>query len=174
MSLEAIYGFSDSLLAVGNSYCAKKVLGVCYLRRQDWCCYSSMLSRIIADQGSKQLGKDMTSCPGFTIAEFGQIDFDQLDLSEWLSTMYEADILSTSGYDIERLTGTGRMFGNLICENSDDPDCIEMERDNAEERASTQFEGDASDAANQLKETFDPTQIDCSVYPRPMICEISN
>ncbi|MGI2227726.1 conjugal transfer protein TraN [Shewanella frigidimarina] len=160
--------------AVGNSYCAKKVLGVCYLRRQDWCCYSSMLSRIIADQGSKQLGKDMTSCPGFTIAEFGQIDFDQLDLSEWLSTMYEADILSASGYDIERLTGTGRMFGNLSCENSDDPDCVEMERDNAEERASTQFEGDASDAANQLKETFDPTQIDCSVYPRPMICEISN
>jgi hypothetical protein len=133
-----------------------------------------MLSRIIADQGSKQLGKDMTSCPGFTIAEFGQIDFDQLDLSEWLSTMYEADILSASGYDIERLTGTGRMFGNLICENSDDPDCVEMERDNAEERAGTQFEGDASDAANQLKETFDPTQIGCSVYPRPMICEISN
>ncbi|WP_428829720.1 conjugal transfer protein TraN [Shewanella colwelliana] len=40
---------------VGNKYCAKDVLGVCYLRRQDWCCYSSMLSRIIADHGSKQI-----------------------------------------------------------------------------------------------------------------------
>jgi conjugal transfer mating pair stabilization protein TraN len=159
--------------AVGNKYCAKKVLGVCYLRRQDWCCYSSMLSRIIADQGSKQLGKDMSSCPGFTIAEFGQIDFDRLDLSEWLSTMYEADILSTSGYDIERLTGTGRMFGNVSCEGSDDPECTEKERKNAEERAGEQFTGDASDTANQLKETFDPEQIDCSVYPRPMICELN-
>jgi conjugal transfer mating pair stabilization protein TraN len=159
--------------AVGNKYCAKKVLGVCYLRRQDWCCYSSMLSRIIADQGSKQLGKDMSSCPGFTIEEFGQIDFDRLDLSEWLSTMYEADILSTSGYDIERLTGTGRMFGNVSCEGSDDPECTEKERKNAEERAGEQFSGDASDTANQLKETFDPEQIDCSVYPRPMICELN-
>lgn len=159
--------------AVGDAYCAKKVLGVCYLRRQDWCCYSSMLSRIIADQGSKQLGKDMSTCPGFTIPEFGQIDFDQLDLSEWLSTMYEADILSTSGYDIERLTGTGRMFGNTTCENSDDPDCTEMERKNAEERAGEQFTDDVSDTTNQLKNTFDPEQIDCSVYPRPLICELN-
>lgn len=158
--------------AVGNSYCAKKVLGVCYLKRQDWCCYSSMLSRIIADQGSKQLGKDMASCPGFTIPEFGQINFDQLDLSEWLSTMYESDILSSTGYDIERLTGDGRMFGNQSCENSDDPDCVVMERKNAEERAEIQFDNNVSDTTNQLKDTFDPEQIDCSVYPRPMICEM--
>lgn len=157
--------------AVGSKYCAKKVLGVCYLRRQDWCCYSSMLSRIIADQGSKQLGKDMSSCPGFTIEEFGRIDFDKLDLDEWLSTMYQADILSTSGYDIERLTGDGRMYGNLTCGDGD-LDCIEMNRKNANERALEQFEGDADGAANQLKDTFDPNQIDCSVYPRPMICEL--
>ncbi|SUJ05493.1 conjugal transfer mating pair stabilization protein TraN [Shewanella morhuae] len=157
--------------AVGSKYCAKKVLGVCYLRRQDWCCYSSMLSRIIADQGSKQLGKDMSSCPGFTIEEFGRIDFDKLDLDEWLSTMYQADILSTSGYDIERLTGDGRMYGNLTCDDGD-LDCIEMNRKNANERALEQFEGDADGAANQLKDTFDPNQIDCSVYPRPIICEI--
>ncbi|MCL1107752.1 conjugal transfer protein TraN [Shewanella algicola] len=158
--------------AVGKKYCAKKVLGVCYVRRQDWCCYSSMLSRIIADQGSKQLGKDMSSCPGFTIEEFGRIDFDQLDLSEWLSTMYEADILSTSGYDIDRLTGSGRMVGNLSCEGSDDPDCEDMERKNANERAVDQFDTDVSNTTNELKETFDPEQIDCSVYPRPLICEM--
>lgn len=157
--------------AVGGKYCAEKVLGVCYLRRQDWCCYSSMLSRIIADQGSKQLGKDMASCPGFTIEEFGRIDFDRLDLSEWLSTMYQADILSTSGYDIERLTGDGRMYGNLSCDDGD-PNCIEMNRKNADERALEQFGGDADGAANQLRDTFDPSQIDCSVYPRPMICEL--
>jgi hypothetical protein len=157
--------------AVGSKYCAEKVLGVCYLRRQDWCCYSSMLSRIIADQGSKQLGKDMASCPGFTIEEFARIDFDRLDLSEWLSTMYQADILSTSGYDIERLTGDGRMYGNLSCDEGD-TECVEMNRKNANERALEQFEGDADGAANQLKDSFDPNQIDCSVYPRPMICEL--
>lgn len=159
--------------AVGKKYCAEKVLGVCYLRRQDWCCYSSMLSRIIADQGSKQLGKDMASCPGFTIEEFGRIDFDRLDLSEWLSTMYQADILSTSGYDIERLTGDGRMYGNLSCDEGD-IECVEMNRKNADERALEQFGGDADGIANQLKETFDPGQIDCSIYPRPLICELNN
>ncbi|MFV7762860.1 MULTISPECIES: conjugal transfer protein TraN [Shewanella] len=159
---------------VGNKYCAKDVLGVCYLRRQDWCCYSSMLSRIIADQGSKQIGKDMAECPGFTIEEFGRIDFDLLDLSEWLSTMYEADILSTTGYDIERLTGSGRMIGNLSCEGSDDPDCQEMNRKTADERATEQFSGDVSGISNQLKDNFEPDQIDCSVYPRPMICELRN
>lgn len=158
---------------VGNKYCAKKVLGICYLRRQDWCCYSSMLSRIIADQGSKQIGKDMAGCPGFTIEEFGRIDFDKLDLSEWLSTMYEADILSTSGYDLERMTGTGRMFGNLDCSQSSDPNCVDSTRDNAVVRAEKQFDDSASDSANELKDTFDPNDVDCSVYPRPLICEMT-
>ena len=86
--------------------------------------------------------------------------------------MYEADILSASGYDIERLTGSGRMIGNLSCDGSDDTDCEDMERNNAEERASEQFDSDVSNTTNELKETFDPEQIDCSVYPRPLICEI--
>jgi hypothetical protein len=158
--------------SVGDSYCAKETLGVCYLKRQDWCCYSSMLSRIIADQGSKQLGKDMASCPGFTVDEFSRLDFDKLDLSEWLSTMYQSDILSSSGYDIEKMTGDGRMFGNLSCEESNDTNCEEMHRKNANERAQEQFEGDASGSANELKNNFDPGQIDCSVFPRPMICEL--
>ncbi len=120
-----------------------------------------------------KFGKDMAECPGFTIEEFGRIDFDRLDLSEWLSTMYEADILSTTGYDIDRLTGSGRMLGNLSCEGSDDPECQEMTRKTADERAAEQFNGDASGISNQLKDTFDPDQIDCSVYPRPMICELN-
>ena len=88
--------------------------------------------------------------------------------------MYEADILSTTGYDIERLTGTGRTLGNQSCEGSDDADCEEMTRKNSEDRAINMFNDDASGNANSLKETFDPEQIDCSVYPRPIICEMSN
>lgn len=49
-----------------------------------------------------------------------------------------------------------------------------MNRKNADERALEQFGGDADGAANQLKDTFDPIQIDCSVYPRPLICELNN
>lgn len=111
------------------------------------------------------------SSAGFTINEFSRIDFDRLDLSEWLSTMYEADILSTTGYDIERLTGTGRTMGNNTCEGGD-ADCEEMTRVNAENRAIDMFSGDVSNTANQLKDNFDPGQIDCSIYPRPLICEM--
>lgn len=157
---------------VGNKYCAGDALGVCYLRRQNYCCFSSVLSRIIADQGSKQIGKDMAGCPGFTIAEFGTLDFDKLDLSEWLSTMYESDLLSTSGYDIERLTGTGRIYGNMNCEESNDPECVDSERKNANERAEEQFGEGMSDASNHIQDTFSPEQVDCSIYPRPLICEM--
>ncbi len=159
---------------VDKSFCAKKVLGICYLKRQNWCCYSSMLARIIGDQGSKQLSKDMSSCPGFTVNEFASIDFSQLDLSEWLSTMYESDIISKNGYDIERLTGTGRYLGNLSCEGSDDPECEELVRKNAEIRAGSMFDGDVSETADEVKDTLDPDKIDCSIYPRPLICEINN
>ncbi|RPA63821.1 hypothetical protein EGC86_00655 [Shewanella frigidimarina] len=62
----------------------------------------------------------------------------------------------------------GRIFGHFSCEGNDGHECTEMERMSKEVLGSN-LPSDASDTINQLKETFGPNKIDCSVYPRPMI-----
>src|SRR5690606_36110635 len=44
--------------SVGDDYCSAKVLGICYQKRQDYCCYDSILARIIMEQAGPLLGKD--------------------------------------------------------------------------------------------------------------------
>lgn len=150
---------------VGDKYCYKDMLGVCLIRRKNLCCYKSMLARIIGQQGSVQIGKDMNACNGFTIDEFSKLDFDKMDLSEWLSGMYETDILSKNGYDADRLTGKGRMFAGK--------DSSDIDRLNVHERTSEQFStNNMSDTARQNYEKFNPYLVDCSVSPRPLICEL--
>ncbi|WP_175610086.1 conjugal transfer protein TraN, partial [Pseudoalteromonas sp. SK20] len=40
-----------------DKYCAKESLGVCYMKRQDYCCYGSILSRIVMEQAHVLLDK---------------------------------------------------------------------------------------------------------------------
>jgi conjugal transfer mating pair stabilization protein TraN len=76
--------------SVGDRYCSKDVLGVCYQRRQSYCCYSSILARIVMKESYVQLGIDplpygtqpgmnngeaAESCRGFTPAELADVDF---------------------------------------------------------------------------------------------------
>lgn len=79
-----------------GSYCSNEtVLGVCLVRKQTYCCFGSKLSRIIAEQGSPQLGKGWGSakspdCSGFTLDEVSQLDFEAMDLSE-----FYADVIAS-------------------------------------------------------------------------------
>ncbi|GAB6075338.1 conjugal transfer protein TraN [Desulfurobacterium crinifex] len=72
-----------------GSYCAVKVLGVCLQRKKTYCCFNSVLARIIQEQGRPQLGigwgdAKHPNCRGFTPEEFQKIDFSKIDFSEWL------------------------------------------------------------------------------------------
>ena len=54
---------------------------------QVYCCFPTKLSRVIHEQGRKQLGigwgsADKPKCRGFRLAELQRIDFSKLDLSE--------------------------------------------------------------------------------------------
>jgi len=64
--------------------CAKEVLGVCIKEKNKYCCYNSLLARIIHKQGEKQLGKTFKKCRGFTPEEFASLDFSQIDLTEYM------------------------------------------------------------------------------------------
>jgi conjugal transfer mating pair stabilization protein TraN len=107
---------------VGNRYCSKDVLGICYQRRQNHCCFSSILARIIAKEAYDQLGINPlpfgntpsvkseieASCPGISAQQLSQIDFNrpsmQTALQEWVGLMLEAEIIPEST-DEAYLTG---------------------------------------------------------------------
>lgn len=76
-----------------GTYCAKKVLGQCIHKKTSYCCFPTKLSRIIQEQGRKQLsigwGKPKhPECRGFTVDELSRLDFEKLDLSELFDEIF--------------------------------------------------------------------------------------
>lgn len=70
-----------------GTYCAEKVLGVCIRKKSSFCCFSTKLSRLVHEQGRKQLGirwgdAENPQCRALKIEELQQIDFSKIDLSE--------------------------------------------------------------------------------------------
>lgn len=92
-----------------SDQCTSENLIGCVERTKTFCCYSSPLARIIHEQAfiSNQhpftggwSAYQQAGCRGFTFAEFAQIDFDQLDLNEWVSLLIGADKLpSPTNYE---------------------------------------------------------------------------
>lgn len=89
----------QNLCASVGSYCSSSidllVGSICVENTQSFCCYNSLLGKIINEQGRAQIGKSYgspqsPSCSGFTTAEFAQIDFSKIDLSA-----FAAQIMST-------------------------------------------------------------------------------
>jgi len=75
-----------------GTYCSQKILWVCTVNTQAYCCYNSILARIINEQGRPQLGKtygppQSPDCSGFTINEVQQLDFSKIDLSEFTNSI---------------------------------------------------------------------------------------
>ena len=82
-----------------GEYCSYKFI-VCLHHKKSYCCFHSVLARIVQEQGRKQL-KDFNysgdwgdpkspNCRGFTPEEFEMIDFDKIDLSEWIGDLTQA------------------------------------------------------------------------------------
>ena len=84
------WGKLDGQCHYVGSYCAVKVLGICLQKKKTYCCFHSVLARIVQEQGRKQLGigwgtPKSPNCRGFTPDEFQRIDFSKIDFSEWYS-----------------------------------------------------------------------------------------
>lgn len=96
-----------------GSYCRTKALGVCIEKRTSYCCYNSPLSRIINEQTRLQgIGTwgspSSPNCSGLSITEMGVVDWDRVDLSEWIGMLDIAGQLpDPTQYSIETLTGQG-------------------------------------------------------------------
>lgn len=99
-----------------GSYCATSVIGQCLERRMSYCCFNSPLSRIIQEQARPQLGMDWgdaesPECRGLSVNDLQRVDWDQVDLSEWIALLTETDLMPDlpSDFSADELTGEGRM-----------------------------------------------------------------
>lgn len=118
---------------VERPYCSMRVplVGVCIQRRQDYCCYSSILSRIIMKESYNQLGinpvpvsrpgndeERSQSCMGLTADQLAQVDFAkpsmQSALQEWIGLMLDSGEIRTTA-DERSLTG-GASKEDLSCQ----------------------------------------------------------
>ena len=81
-----------------GDYCEKKwALVGCVQQAKGYCCFNSMLARIINEQGRPQLSvfgpsggwgePNKPECRGFTPDEFQALDFSRIDLSEYFSVV---------------------------------------------------------------------------------------
>ena len=92
-----------------GSYCKSKVLGACIEKRQSYCCYKSPLGRILQEQIREQLHIGFGSpknpyCEGISIEDFGKVDWEKVNLDEWIAMSQEAGFL---GADVNKLTMDG-------------------------------------------------------------------
>lgn len=69
--------------------CAVKVFGACLQKKDVFCCFDSVLAKIIHEQGRPQLGMGWGSgkspnCRGFYMDEFMRLDFTRMDFGEYV------------------------------------------------------------------------------------------
>ncbi len=91
---------SAHLCTYVGSWCSQKVLGSCAAETQSYCCYNSVLARIVEEQGRVQLGKGYgdpknPDCSGFTEAELAKVNFSAMDLSEFINTITPSTLDTT-------------------------------------------------------------------------------
>jgi len=82
-----------------GGYCERHIFSGCVQRARSYCCFNSMMARIIHEQGRPQLTAFGTSgvwgtpeapnCRGFTPDEFQALDFARIDLSEYYGVIQQ-------------------------------------------------------------------------------------
>ncbi|MCD2450520.1 conjugal transfer mating pair stabilization protein TraN [Methylicorpusculum oleiharenae] len=100
-----------------GTFCESKVLGVCMVRKESYCCYNSPLARILNEQIKPQLGMDFGTpekpiCSGVKVADLDRIDWTQVNLDEWLAILAQTGHLPTADnaaamLNLDQLTGSG-------------------------------------------------------------------
>lgn len=139
----------------------------CWIKRRHYCCYPSPLGRIIMEQAAPILGISLDprngNCSGMTFEQVATLDWENdIDLTEWENLIMASGIPVThNDLDIDTLSSQPWMPNNGHALN---PEELNRERFNT------------TDAANTFNDNHDsaiPSNLDCSVYPRPPACESS-
>lgn len=114
-----------------GSYCASKALGQCIEKRDAYCCFGSVVGRIIQEQGRQQLGlnfgeAESPSCDGLTPAQLQQLDWSKIDLSEWIGMLSMTGNLPTvNSVSLSNLTGNGSQLNDIFNQGTGRADTVQ-------------------------------------------------
>ncbi|WP_053077649.1 conjugal transfer protein TraN [Burkholderia cepacia] len=70
-----------------NQGCSKRVLGVCVEEKKSYCCFNSLIAKLVNQQGKAQLGIPFAGCAGLTADQLQQIDFSKIDFTEFVNSI---------------------------------------------------------------------------------------
>ncbi|EMR8015426.1 conjugal transfer protein TraN [Acinetobacter baumannii] len=84
----------SSLCTHARTWCSKKdpIFGSCLEESRAWCCFKSILAKIINRQGRAQLGLSLETCEGIKIEELQRLDFSKMDLTEFKNSITPANM----------------------------------------------------------------------------------
>ena len=109
------WGMNDKwrLCSSAGSCCSKKIFLIgCIEKRQLYCCYKSIVSRVISEQiisknltGQRRFGFRTSkngmplggcdiNCGGFTVFELATVDWSKVDLTEWTHSLIESGLMN--------------------------------------------------------------------------------
>ena len=97
-----------------GSYCSSRILGICYERSNSYCCYASPLARIVQEQVRTQLSlawpgaSANPTCPGLTVPQLQSVNWNAIDLSEWLGYLKLAGLHPTDSAAADVMYAPGR------------------------------------------------------------------
>ena len=96
----------QNLCTYVGTYCSENINllvgSICMENTQSFCCYNSLLAKLINEQGRAQIGKlygsaQSPDCSGFTTAQFAQIDFSKIDLSQFTAQVMASVVPPNTG-----------------------------------------------------------------------------
>lgn len=122
------------LCSFAGTCCSKKLpLIGCIEKRQLYCCYKSIAARVIAEQivkknldgkhpygyktsfGGGKLKKCSINCMGFGPDNLSNVDWSQVDLSEWTDALIQSGILNPNNLQADfGVTSTGVTQSNAL------------------------------------------------------------
>lgn len=83
----------SSLCNYATTYCSKKRRFIgCIENTNKYCCFKSILAKLINRQGREQLGLSTATCEGLTIEQIQKLDFSKIDLTEFKQSIVPANI----------------------------------------------------------------------------------
>ena len=76
-----------------RTWCSeKKPLIGCVEESRAFCCFKSILAKLINRQGKQQLGLDLSNCAGFNEEQLKKLDFSKMDFTEFTDSIVPANI----------------------------------------------------------------------------------
>lgn len=82
-----------SLCTHAKTWCSKSLpLIGCTEESRSYCCFKSILAKIINREGRKQLGLSLETCEGITVEQLQKLDFSKIDMTEFTESVVPKNI----------------------------------------------------------------------------------